>query len=408
METQTQTGSHDEESELLENISENESLFEAYEKSTDDAYNLNVSLAILDEETDEIIGEFAEAVTEIEGKKSFPCSECAKVCKSKGGLTKHMNSKHRDIATSVNSPCLTMENLEGIVEAIKTKLVNDDLYGPDVNAAIEKISCSKGLFDAILPIYNLFCRKKNQDVLLEEFYGLLPINASTFLNCPENNVGNLIMIEIPDHLVGFYKISQVQEDAKKTPTSTSSSTKTIEISPHERGPFSYIAGYIISKLYQTSRSRKGTCDETFHALLQSLKSDQSANSFISARSRGGLVTPCDDLLGILEEAEKTFRKKVGMGELTDIVRNIPQDLICVSTLDSPVVKSLWENIVLNSGINPEESKWTQKLCLENIIKLYLRVRCFSYTRDYISKYKIKEKQTKGKALRKSLKRSKNE
>ena len=39
------------------------------------------------------------------------------------------------------------------------------------------------------------------------------------------------MIEIPDHLVGFLKISQVQEDAK--PTTTSSSTKTIEISPNE-------------------------------------------------------------------------------------------------------------------------------------------------------------------------------
>ena len=103
-----------------------------------------------------------------------------------------MNSKNRNIATSVNSPCLTMENLEGIVKAIKTKLVHDDLYGPDVNAAIEKIS--KGLFDAILPIYNLFCRKESQDVLLEEFYGLLPMNASTFLNCPENNVGTLIMI----------------------------------------------------------------------------------------------------------------------------------------------------------------------------------------------------------------------
>ena len=81
-------------------------MLEAYEKSTDNAYNLNVSLAVLEEETDEIIEEFAEAVTEIEGKKSFPCSECEKVCKSKGGLTKHMNSKHRDIATSVNSPCL--------------------------------------------------------------------------------------------------------------------------------------------------------------------------------------------------------------------------------------------------------------------------------------------------------------
>ena len=83
METQTQTGSHEEESELSENIAEDESLLEAYEKSTDDAYNLNVSLAVLDEETDEIIGEFAEAVTEIEGKKSFPCSECAKYANQK-------------------------------------------------------------------------------------------------------------------------------------------------------------------------------------------------------------------------------------------------------------------------------------------------------------------------------------
>jgi hypothetical protein len=47
------------------------------------------------------------------------------------------------------------------------------------------------------------------------------------------------------------------------------------------------------------------------------------------------------------------------------------------------------------------------LCLENILKLYLRVRSFSYAKDYISKYKIKEKQTKSKSLRKNLKRSKD-
>jgi hypothetical protein len=50
-------------------------------------FNLNVSLAILDTETDGLDAEFLEAVTEIEGKKSFPCSYCTKVCKSKGGLT---------------------------------------------------------------------------------------------------------------------------------------------------------------------------------------------------------------------------------------------------------------------------------------------------------------------------------
>ena len=150
----------------MQNIFEDESLMlESYEQSTDDDYNLNVSVAVPDAETDEISVEFAEAVTEIEGKKSFPCFKCEKLCKSKGGLTKHMNSKHRDMVTSFNSPSLRMANLEGIVESTKTKLVNDDLYGPDVNGTIEKVSCGKALFDAILPIYNLFCRKKNQDVL---------------------------------------------------------------------------------------------------------------------------------------------------------------------------------------------------------------------------------------------------
>ena len=66
------------------------------------------------------------------------------------------------------------------------------------------------------------------------------------------------------------------------------------------------------------------------------------------------------------------------------------------------MKSLWENIVLSSGV--DSSSATAKLCLENIVKLYLKVRSFSYAKDYIAKYKIKEKQTKTKALRSELKR----
>ena len=139
------------------------------------------------------------------------------------------------------------------------------------------------------------------------------------------------------------------------------------------------------------------------ALLQALKSTESDNNFILARSRGGLVSPSHHLMGIVEEAEICFRKNVGEGEL--VLINIPTEIICESTLSSPVVKSLWENIVLESGI--EESSSMQKLCLENIVKFYIRVRSFSYARDYISKYKIKEKQTKSKSLRKDLKRSKN-
>jgi hypothetical protein len=199
------------------------------------------------------------------------------LCKSKGGLTKHTNSKHRDAATGdtaiepgVNESSLSEENLASIIETIKTKLGSDDLYIADLNAAIEKVSCSKDLFDDILPIYNMFRRKRNQDKLLEEFYGLLPVNASKFLNCTEDNVANLIMIEIPDRIVGFFKISQSRENAKTKQTYSGADIEAdiTQLNPSENGPLSYIAGYIVSKLYQTSRNKQGTKNKELHALLQ--------------------------------------------------------------------------------------------------------------------------------------------
>jgi hypothetical protein len=373
------------------------------ESDDEDVFNLSVSLAILDTETDEVDAEFLEAVAEIEGKKSFPCLKCDKICKSKGGLTRHTNSKHReqvDVPDSdefTDGNGLSFKNLAGIVEAIKTNLIDEDLYGPTTNTAIKSASCNKALFDAVLPLYNKFCRKKNQDKLLEEFYGLT-LDSSKYLNCPDSNAANIIMIEIPDRLVGFYKI-QARSGDKSTETTTASDFK---LDPSERGPLSYIAGYIVSKLYHKTRTKgKGECGEDLQALLQSLKSDET-EKFILARSRGGLVSPSHYLMGIVEEAEICFRKNVGQSEL--VIRNIPAEIICESTLQSPIVKSLWDNIVLESGI--EESSTTQKLCLENIVKLYVRVRSFSYARDYISKYKIKEKQTKSKSLRKGLKQGK--
>ena len=65
--------------------------------------------------------------------------------------------------------------------------------------------------------------------MLEDFYGLLPINPNTFLNCTDRKVANLIMIEIPDRPVGFFKIAQSREEASSNPTQSLNST--VEIDP---------------------------------------------------------------------------------------------------------------------------------------------------------------------------------
>ena len=311
-------------------------------------------------------------------------------------MTRHTNSKHRkatvDLLEDNEKSRLTFESLAGIVEAIKTSLCTDNLYGTELIAAVKIASCSKALFDAVLPLYEKFCRKKNQDRLLEEFYGLI-LDASTYLNCPHSHADNVIMIEIPDRLVAFFKLCQNRDEARTTTACD------LKLDPVERG----LLSYIVSKLYQKSRKSKNNCSEELNTLLQSLKSTESDNNFILARSRGGLVAPSHHLMGIVEEAEILFRKNIGEGE--HVLRNIPVENICEKTRNSPVVKSLWENIVLESGI--EESSSTHKLCLENIIKLYVWVRSFSYARDYITKYKIKEKYAKSKSLRKDLNRSKD-
>ena len=171
--------------------------------------------------------------------------------------------------------------MASIVEAIKTKMIiKDDLYGPDVNAALEKVSLGKALFMVVLPIHEKFCRKQNQDKLLEEFYWLLPITRSTFLHYTDATVANLIIDEISDHLVGFFKIAQFREGAKNNLTKTSSSATDFELDPSEQGPLSYITGYIVSKIYQKSRSKREASDKELHALVNSPKSiDMQTTSF---------------------------------------------------------------------------------------------------------------------------------
>ena len=152
-------------------------------------------------------------MTEIAGKKWFSCASCTKVCKSKGDLTRLINSKHREAAATSESNNFasennfSLENLTGIVKAIKTSFTTADLYGPEINDAFKKAAWSKTLFDVVLPLYHKFYRKKNQDKLLEDFYGLIP-NANKYLNCPDSNAATIIMIEIADLLAGFVKVCQ--------------------------------------------------------------------------------------------------------------------------------------------------------------------------------------------------------
>ena len=128
-----------------------------------DQYNFDVSVAITEIQSDEIETEFADAVQEIDGENAFPCSQCEKVRKSKGGLTRHTRSKHPDGDIQDKScAALTKEALASIVESVKAKLITEKIYRTEITDRLTCVSHTDALLQALQPIYTKFCKSNNK------------------------------------------------------------------------------------------------------------------------------------------------------------------------------------------------------------------------------------------------------
>ena len=357
------------------------------------SFHFDIAMAVMDEDEEAIGNVFVEAVTEIVGGKTFPCENCDKICKSKAGLTRHVKAKHGSKANA-NIPSLTNDELTSIVNKVKANLTSECYWDTEITSDLAKVTSNENLFKAVSAMYQRFCMKRNQDNFLMEFYELIP-KSTALLKCENQPLCSLVMISIPDHLVALFKSSYGKQ--KSCPPGESSDPKhETALSEHEHGPLSYIAGYVLAKLQKQCSSKP---NEDLQVILQSMKRPSVENTYIDTRSRGGLVAPCTDLVQILETVEIVFRQFIA--KQTTVVSAIPCDTLCNEALESPLIKSLWENILQECKDLPKQ---TTKLCLENIVKLYIKVRSFSYARDYINKFKIKQKAAKSKGLRKELKR----
>ena len=113
----------------------------------------------------------------------------------------------------------------------------------------------------------------------------------------------------------------------------------MSLSPHEYGPLSYLAGYVIRSLYQKSKncSRSNSLrNKEIQALMSSMRQETEGNEYISSLSRGGLWTPHEWIVSIAEVSELVFRMNTNKGN----VSYLPVDTMVNEVLASPHVKSL--------------------------------------------------------------------
>ena len=249
----------------------------------EDAFHMDIAIDLIENDNLLVENQFEDAVNEIDGLVVYPCNMYEKICKSKGGLTKHKNSKHVEIGASStegrNAP-LDNDSMNSIVNTIKQNLIEEKLYGEEIESSVQKVIATGALLKEIDPLYSRLCKNKNQDKLLQAFYGLMP-KSTTLLNFTDSRIANLVMIHIPDHLVSFYNISRRSNTAVAT---TVDSTDCEKIEACEIGSLSYIPGYVVRRLTNGSKKKAVSENAVLQRLLVSLQSEQENNSFIQARN----------------------------------------------------------------------------------------------------------------------------
>ena len=142
----------------------------------------------------------------MEGKKQFPCEYCEKVCKSKGGLTRHSRSKHPDKQPANIPVPVDMQILEKILSEIVKKLLEEKIYPKAILDTLTNLKPSENFLKFVTKVFTLFCRKRNQDTMLAMFYGEIVKDWKLYFPPCDNQIAiNVLLIHLPQKLVSYHK-----------------------------------------------------------------------------------------------------------------------------------------------------------------------------------------------------------
>ncbi len=151
----------------------------------------------------------------MEGTKSFPCDQCAKICKSKGGLTRHRRSKHEEQEATASSKStkpkkktITMPEIQKLCKEIGERIREEKLYPENIIKIVEGLKPSEAFVKFVREAFSKFARKCNQDVFLAKFYGEIYKNWKAFFPACEKQIAvNVLLIHFPQKLISYHKQS---------------------------------------------------------------------------------------------------------------------------------------------------------------------------------------------------------
>lgn len=360
------------------------------------------------QELDVIVSEVAAD----DQQTSFTCEVCNKICKSKRGLTRHTNAKHKADTSAGNSTSSATENNAGVISKdamsfqklsqAKLHEILKESCGIVVKDMCLPESTRQAFFNCTFTFDEIMALWEKLRPLIDEhtgdgekfftgFYGLLDENLLpskfhdiTLTNILMMEVGNLVLI----HLDSGFK-NQSQPEKKVSP-----------VSENEIKCLQYVSGYIIHKLHNKFRFSKSFSkyyNRQCVAILKACKVDvDHTQTLVNIRDRGGLWRVNKLMQDLFLTCENIFRSKTS---------NHSSKIIC-----EEIVKTMFENSTIRSkfktvcyDVDPKVNSEISLNLLEQILTLFVRMRTFSYARDIREKHLASKKKGKKRALRTDIK-----
>ncbi|XP_068707686.1 uncharacterized protein [Montipora foliosa] len=351
-------------------------------------------LAILEE--DEAIDHHFTSVIKETQTQEIVCNKCGKKYKTRGGYERHTLAKHSQDSRGAATP-FSNSLLEGTV-AIAVRNVNAaEVFAENLRKELssyvyQPLSESSDEYSFLKTLYDDFTKSGNLDKYYSKYYAKVPLRSTTFFSGLSRNAATVLSTKVADSLIAFNK---------KERESTNTTTTTTILNERDIAGLQYLGGYVLHKLYRKHAKANTKESQQAMAILKAGKLEESTHGattqkLITSLNRGGLWSITMPAQRIFVKIEKHFRLLTPNINLQGInLSGITRKAIT----DSDILSN-FDLMVADASI--ESGSHVRKDVLYSIVKLYVRVRAFSVSKDVIQKYKLLTKQTKTKSLRKEL------
>ena len=256
----------------------------------------------------------------------------------------------------------------------------------------QPLSESSDEYSFLKTLYGDFTKSGNLDKYYSKYYAKVPLRSTTFFSGLSRNAATVLSTKVADSLIAFNK---------KERESTNTTTTTTILNERDIAGLQYLGGYVLHKLYRKHAKANTKESQQAMAILKAGKLEESTHGattqkLIISLNRGGLWSITMPAQRIFVKIEKHFRLLTPNINLQGInLSGITRKAIT----DSDILSN-FDLMVADASI--ESGSHVRKDVLYSIVKLYVRVRAFSVSKDVIQKYKLLTKLTKTKSLRKEL------